>query len=280
MTTGEEDVYIPELESELDLESGDEFEAFPEFEEAEEELEFEATGDEDEDQLVPEYASRFYEISQMEFEYESDLDERVDTLMTEMERDFFFKKLWRKVKRAGKRLLRKGVRLARRAIKRLPIPGKQLITSGIKAVTQLSRGNLRGLLGTLAKAAMGSSFPRGLFGNLAKTALGAAVPGGAALVPVLSALGFEAAEDRQGEREAWESFTSLSREAYDNLARTLNDRADEPEEAARLAHEAFRSALSRLRRPLPPGQSLRGAIQRRQRRVLLSPGESVEISAR
>jgi hypothetical protein len=96
----------------------------------------------------------------------------------------------------------------------------------LKAITQLARGNLKGLL-----------LP------LAKTALGAAVPGGPAALALLKGLGFEASEDDPRNRVGWQNYTRMAREAYEHLADNMTARVDEPREAGQLAASAFQGAL-------------------------------------
>jgi hypothetical protein len=83
---------------------------------------------------------------------------------------------------------------------------------------------------------------KGTLGTLAKAGLKEVRAGGAVL-PVLGALGFEAGEQN---REAWQNFTNVCKESFDYLARNLNEKADDPLEASRLASEAFSTALKKV----------------------------------
>ena len=56
------------------------------------------------------YAERFYELSEREYESELEVDEEVNGLLNEMERDFFFGGLKKRLKKAGKGLLKKGLK--------------------------------------------------------------------------------------------------------------------------------------------------------------------------
>src|SRR3990172_5753841 len=84
---------------------------------------------------------------------------------------------------------------------------------------------------------------KGLLGSLAKAGLGAVVPGGGAILPALKALGFETSEDEDANRDAWRNYVEVSREAYEYLASNLEENADDPLIASRLANEAFQTAL-------------------------------------
>jgi len=192
------------------------------------------------------FAERFYELSLRKFEAETELDDAVNSLINEMEREYFFKglkKLWGKVKKGGKWLLKKGMKLA----KGLPV------FQVVKGVTQLARGNLKGLLSSLAKSGLAS-----------------VIPGGSILTPALKALGFGESEYPEENQEAWNNFVALSKEAFENLALNLNENADEPVEASRLATEAFQSALKTFPSPVRGGRP-----RKKVRTILVMPGETV-----
>ncbi len=251
-----DDTGLSELERELELEMGDERESV---DDREWEKELESAIDSDRERPEEEadkgdtestdYADRFYELSQRSFESEFEMDDSVNRLLTEMEREYFFRGLWRRMRQGGRWLLRRAAGLARGT----PI-GR--IVSG---VTQLARGNLRGALGSLARAGLGS--------------LVSAIPGGAAALPALNALGLGETDDPERNREGWNNYVSVVREAYDNLARNLNERANDPIEANRLATEAFRAGMRSAQNNRPQTTS-------RGRRVIsLRSGERVIIKA-
>jgi hypothetical protein len=172
------------------------------------------------------YAERFYELAQRELESSLEIDREVNRLLTEMEREFFsFGSVFKKLKSAGKGLLKKGLDHVK---KRIPI------TQLIEGVTQLSRGNLKGMLAPLAKAALSVA------GNH---------PAIAALMPALKSLGFDPDGDEGQNREAWDNYVNLAREAYDELATNLTRDSDEPIEASRVATKSFQNALSRVAQP-------------------------------
>ena len=249
-----------ELEAELDEEYGEE--EGPEDLEQEFELELE----QDEDPREMEFAERFYELGQRQFESEFEVDRALSEVLDDMEREYFFGRLVKKVARgvsgAAKRLKKSG--LVRGLIhKGLSYAGGRF--PALKAITQLARGNLKGAL-----------LP------LAKTALGAAVPGGPAALAVLNALGFETAEDTAQNRFGWQNYTRIAREAYEHLADNVTMRVDEPREASQLAASAFQQALrgAQARAQTGPGLMRAGAgsAGRRVVRIQLRPGQKLLVT--
>jgi cell division protein FtsL len=108
---------------------------------------------------------------------------------------------------------------------------------------------------------------KGTLGTLAKAGLKEVRAGGAVL-PVLGALGFEAGEQN---REAWQSFANVCKESFDYLARNLNENADDPLEASRLASEAFSTALKKVkseRKTAPVQRMTRMAAAPTQKKVV------------
>jgi len=238
----DDDIDMSELEREFESDSGEDLGDEEDFELILEDDEERESDFEEED--LSDYAERFYELSVRQFESESEVDEAINGLMNEMERDFFFKKLKKRLKSAGKKLIKKGLKVA----KRLPL------SKVAKGVTQLARGNLKGLLGNLAKAGLGATL--------------SAVPGGAAIMPALKSLGFEASEDN---RDAWDNVVSVARESYDYLASNLNENADDPVEASRLAFAAFNSGLKSIRSKVesPEGRDYRVIRVRKGEKIVI-----------
>jgi len=177
----------------------------------------------EEKELDP-FAEKFYQLSSRTFETETELDNAVNGILNEIERDYFFKGLFKKTKKAGQSLLQKGLKTFK---------GVSAFQAA-KGITQLVRGSLKGTLATLAKAALkGVEAPSGV---------------GAATLPVLSALGFEAGEEAiEQNRGAWQNFTNVCKESFDYLAKNLNENADDPLEASKLASEAFGTALRKVK---------------------------------
>ncbi|MCA1811133.1 MAG: hypothetical protein LC623_03870 [Halobacteriales archaeon] len=241
------DSSMSELESELEMEleqdreaMASEFEgeaeAEQEFElhEAEAEFEGEFEGEAEFEGPVSsgEFADRFLELAEREFESPAERELAVDRLVHEMEQEFFWKGLAKKLLPAGKALLNTGLKLA----KGTPI-GQ--VANG---VTQLARGNLKGALGSLGKAALGSGI----------------IPGGQILVPALSAMGFEAEQPRDARRQAWNTYVNVSRRAYSNLAKNLTPAANQPAAAAAIAQRALNTALRSV--GVAPGSPPRASL--------------------
>jgi hypothetical protein len=234
-----------DLEREFEKEAKEE--GLPEESRLPEEAEFERGYDEEmkgeelpEEKELDPFAERFYELSGRTFKTETELDNAVNEILNEMEREYFFKGLLGKTKKAGKLLLKKGLRTFK------GVPAFQ----AAKGITQLARGNLKGTLGTLAKA--------GLKGVRAE----------AVILPVLGSLGFEAGEQN---REAWQSFADVCRKSFDYLATNLNENADDPIEASRLASEAFSAALKKVkseRKTAPVQRMTRMAAAPTQKKVV------------
>jgi hypothetical protein len=247
----EEEAFETELDEELEAEFRDE--EGPE-EEYDQELELET----DQDPREMEFAERFYELGQRQFESEFEVDRELAEVLDDMEREYFFGRLVKGVKRLAKSkvvrgLVSKGLRFAQQ---RFP---------ALKAITQLARGNLKGAL-----------LP------LAKTALGTVVPGGPAALSVLQGLGFETAEDAAQNRFGWQNYTRMAREAYEHLADNMTMRVDEPREASQLAASAFQGALRQAQARAQAGPGLMSAGARsgpgRVIRVRLRPGQKLVVT--
>jgi hypothetical protein len=186
------------------------------------------------------FAEKFYELSTRTFKTETELDNAVNGILNEIERDYFFKDLLKKTNQPGKFLLKKGLKTFK---------GFSAFQAAM-GITQLPRGSLKGTLGTLAKAGLKE------------------VRAGGAVLPVLGALGFEAGEQNG---EAWQNFTNVCKESFDYLARNLNEKADDPIEASRLASEAFSAALKKVkseRKTAPVQRMTRMAAAPTQKKVV------------
>jgi hypothetical protein len=216
---------MSELERELELEMEGDEEAGVE-QELDEEWEAEESDEEFEDiegESESDFAERFYELSQREFESETELDNSLNELFTEMERDLF----WGKIKKGFNRLKKKGLgKLLQKGLK--VAAGRFPQLKVLQGITDLAKGDLTGMLKSAAKVAL------------------SAHPAGAVALPALKALGFESAEDPERNREAWNNYVEVAREAYDNLAENFTENADNPLEASRLAGNAFQNAVKRV----------------------------------
>lgn len=211
------------------------------------------------------FADRFFELSQREFESEAEADSAINDLLTEMEPEYFFgsiKKAFNKAKRAVGQvarspiggLIRKGIAAA---------GGQIPAFQALKGITSLARGDLRGMLGQLAKSGLGAAFPGS----------------GLVLPTAMKALGFESGVDPEENREAWHNFVEVSREAYENLANNLTDRADDAVEASRLASLSFQQAMQNVGRS--GGRNGGTATGRGGRRVVyVRPGDEIVIRVR
>lgn len=194
-----------ERESALDKE-------FEQLAEVDKESEFDGESD-----RLSYYAERFYEISDREYESESESNTEIDRLLDQMETEYFFGKL----KKIGSRFVKRAVRMGKN------LPAFQ----AVKAASQLARGNLRGMLGSLARSALPMA--------------ASAIPGGAAALPVLKGLGFEA-EDPESTRIGWRNFAEVSQEAYEYLASNITEKAIDPVVANQQASGAFKNALAKV----------------------------------
>lgn len=180
----------------------------------------EADDELDDELLEPDvrgFAERFHELSLRDGESELELELEVGTLLREMEREYFLKGLLKKVAPGAKRLFKKGLAYAKKAT-----PLGQVVS----AATALSRGNLRGMLSSLASSAM---------------SLASKHPAFAAVMPALSALGFKPGQPDS--KAPWKNFAGLAKDAYGQLAKNLTATADEPTQAAEIAHRSFRTAV-------------------------------------
>jgi hypothetical protein len=238
-----------EFEAELDEEYGEE-EVGDEPDRA-----FEVELEQDGDPRELEFAERFYELGQRQFESEFEVDRALTGVLNDMEREYFLGGLAKRLRRSKlvRGLVRKGLSFAQQ---RFP---------ALKAVTQLARGNLKGML-----------LP------LAKTALGAAVPGGPVALGVLKGLGFETAEDAAANRAGWQNYSRMAREAYEHMADNVTMNVDQPREANQLAAGAFQQALraaqARAQNGMGLGSAGARAMGRRVIRIRLKPGQKLVVT--
>jgi uncharacterized protein YoxC len=234
-----------EFEEDLKKEEPEE-RRLPEEEELEREFDEDLEGEElPEKKALDPSAEKFYELSSKTFKTETELDTAVNEILNEIERDYFFKGLLKKTGKSGKSLLKKGL---------ITFKGVSAFQAA-EGITQLVRGNLKGTLSTLAKS-------------------GLKVRAGAPVLPVLGTLGFEPEEPN---RNAWQNFVNLCKESFDYLARNLDENADDPLEANKLASEAFGDALKRVKSELKSA-AVQRAKRVTERRVAEKPGRRKVIS--
>lgn len=221
--------YLSELQHELqageDLDPSAELEALYE---ATDPGDLEPELETDEDAPLSEYGQRFLELSRLEFESPAERNHTIDETLDEMERKFFFGKLFKKIKRGGlKGLVKKAAGLAGK------MAGSPLgaLVPGLGSVTQLARGNLKGFLGALAK-----------------DGLNAMMPGAGAIAgPALGALGLQEMGDPGRVRREWAArYSELAQRAFENLADNITDQADSLAEASQAATSALQRAAAQV----------------------------------
>ena len=282
---------MSELERELELEmddeleikadgDGDEFEADRD-EEAGFEADSESGGELPAEELTvgrerpfeidegrdQEFVERFMEIASREFEAEFELDHAMNEVLDDVAQEFLFGRILRGARRLGTRVM-KNKALGALVRKGLSVASGQL--PALKAALQLAKGDLQGAML-----------------NVGKQLIGTAIPGGSVALGALSALGGGGAP---AEREVWQNYTQMAREAFEHLADNVNEVADQPIVASRLAANAFQHAVRRAQARAGmggrPGQAgpLDGAMAvdlrtgGGARRVHLRPGEKLIIS--
>ncbi|MBO9623867.1 MAG: hypothetical protein J7500_14255 [Sphingomonas sp.] len=224
-----------------------------------EDSEFESgSGGEYADQTEHEFVERLLEIGSRNFESPYEADAAMSEVLDDIEREYFFGALKR-----GLKSLTKNKMLRSLAKKGLTL-GVNRFFPGLKGALQLARGNVKGALL-----------------NFGKQALGSVVPGGGAMLDAVKAIGLQAGDGPAQERETWENYVNLSREAYEHLANNLTPKADQPAEAMRLANNAVQHAIAKAQartgrgRPTVPG--MRRRAQGRVARLRVAPGETIKL---
>lgn len=215
-----------------------------------------------------EFVERFMEIGSRQFEAEFELDQAMNEVLDDVAQEYLFGSILKKARRLGRGIMKNKV-LGSLVRKGLSVASGQL--PALKAAMQLAKGNLQGALL-----------------NLGKQAIGAAIPGGSVALGALNALGAgKSAEtgEAPGEFEVWQNYTQIAREAFEHLGNNVNEKADQPIEASRLAANAFQHAVGRaqaraaagggMARP-GPGRTSGGG--RGVSRYRLRPGEKLIIS--
>lgn len=239
-----------EFEENFEFETDDELEG-PD-DEFEENYEFE--GDDD---RAYEFVERFMEISGRQFETSYEVDAAMNEVLDDIEREYFFGAIKRGLKKLSKN------KLLRSLAKKGMTLGVNKFFPGLQGALQLARGNVKGALL-----------------NFGKQALGSVVPGGAVMLDAVKQIGLQPGGDGEApERETWENFVDLSREAYEHLADNLTSGAHLPGEATRLANNAVQHAIAKARRRTAPRRAM-GARRRPHGRVVqlrVAPGERVKL---
>lgn len=277
MPTNQDYTGLSELEREIELEMDDELGIADDNEAGDEgeSLELESIDDEAPFQVDPEFEAgdgrdqefvdRFLEIASRQFESEFEVDQALNEVLEDVAQEYLFGSIWKKAKRFGRKLANNRA-LGALVQKGLSVASGQL--PALKAAMQLAKGNLKGALM-----------------NLGKQAIGAAIPGGSVALGALSALGGGGPGEAPDEHETWQNYTQIAREAFEHLGNTVNEMADQPIEASRLAAAAFQHAVGRAQaraarngggRPGGPGRT--GGGPQRVSRHRLRPGEKLIIS--
>jgi hypothetical protein len=190
------------------------------------------------------FAERLYELSLREFESEAEVDDELRGVLDDMEREYF----WGGLKKLAKRGLKGGLkRLVQHAGKLAPgLP----ITQLFNIATQLSRGQVKGALGALAKTGLSTALR--------------AHPAGMAALSTLNTLGFKETEVAEENREAWDNYVQVAREAFEQLAANLDETTVTPAGANRQAANAMQAGLrSRRMQRTARGAGMGMGMQRR-----------------
>lgn len=171
-----------------------------------------------------EFIERFMEIASREFEADYELDQAMNEVLDDVAQEYLFGRILKGARRLGRRVV-KNKALGSLVRKGLSVASGQL--PALKAAMQLAKGNLQGALL-----------------NLGKQAIGTAIPGGSVALGALSALGGGGDSGASpNEREVWQNYTQIAREAFEHLADNVNEVADQPLVASRLAANAFQHAV-------------------------------------
>ncbi|MCC7212597.1 MAG: hypothetical protein IT451_12260 [Candidatus Brocadia sp.] len=250
----------------------DEYDNEPEYEEDDEpddEFEYELNALEDDD-VTENFARRLYELSTRSYESEYELDKELDRALDAVEDEFMVKRLHRKKKRGKrkglfKKILGAGAKIVGKIASKTPIG------SLIKAGTSLVRGNIKGALGNLAKAAVGTVLPPGV-GTVATAAMDALSGGEEG-----GGEGGEEGEFRRGGRRkrAIMRVARIARDTYREVADTLPEDFDHPLVANEVARKVVRKAMVK-NGVRPPGKA--SGIPQKKRIIKLRPGERVVIT--
>jgi hypothetical protein len=270
MDEEDRETYDEEFDLELDEEYGGE--------DADEELPDYETDDEDEDnEAMDRFGRRLYEISQREFESEADLESAIGGALQGVEEEYFTQRVKRKRKRGkGKKIfgniLKAGAKLVGKVAGKLPIG------SLIKAGTSLVRGNVKGALQNLGKAAVGT---------VGTALLGPA--GGALATSAMDAIGGqdepgegEVGPRRRRRRMAIRRVARVARDAYKGLADNIPENIDNPYVAHEVARKVVRRAM--VKHGMGPGGAGPDRAEERDRPgvrrvVRVRPGETLIIKA-
>ena len=255
VSDNEDDEYT---ESEVD-EENDEFEYDEEADESEfedgdyvhneilanEEYEYE----DDETDTDRGYTDKLYEIMTADHENELEFEQQLNEFMHEVERDYFFKKLWKGVKKIGRSSVFR--KIAGFIKKGLPL-GDML-----KLITKDPRAFIRSFGKKLAL--MGANF---------------VVPGSGAVLG--SVLNQEVGKRPTFTRQDAKRVVSVMKKSYNNLGAGLN-RLQDPRNLAHVQSQVKQIGKMAVRRAIQDPRRGVGT-QGTRRTILLKPGSSVVIA--
>jgi hypothetical protein len=174
--------------------------------------------------------TRLYEVLNGDHESEYEFEQQLNELMHEAERDFFWKKAFRKVgafanKLKNNPLVRKGLSLALKATPMGAVLSSLPIGDIVKAASQVSRQGLRSGLTQLA-----TNYAQNNLGGIGNMLAGA--------VQGEASNGISRGQVRD--------FLNIAEQAYENLADEINkvDRAKSPQQVQQILKIAPKVALS------------------------------------
>lgn len=199
------------------------------------------------------YAERLYELAQREFESPDEATEAFEGVLNEMYENFLgLGKVRNYLKNKGRKLLKAGLKAGVGILRKHPAFGL------VKNV--LAGKNLTQVLSSLAQTAA------------------AGTPIGAAVLPALKSLGFPG-ETPQEEREAWDNFVEVAREAYADLASNLSEAADQPFAATQLATESLKRGMRRVLERTRNGSLARDSASGRDKtiRIRVKAGQRLRL---
>jgi hypothetical protein len=201
-----------------------------------------------------EFVDRLMEIGGRDFESPYEAEAAMSEVLDDIEREYFFGAIRRGLKKLSKNKLLRSL-----AQKGMTL-GVNKFLPGLQGALQLARGNVKGALM-----------------NFGKQALGSVVPGGGAMLDAVTSMGLGGGGSQTPERENWENYVDLSREAYEHLAENLTPSAHKPAEAVRLANNAVQHAIAKAQVRTGRGRGPRPGARGRVMRIRVSPGERISL---
>ena len=198
------------------------------------------------DSAVNNLARRFLELQQRQFESPESRNASVDSMLNEVEKQYFLGKLAGGVVNKALQKLIGGV---------LPGNPVKIIKGAIALIRLAAKEPLRGALINVITLH----------------------PALAPARPLLKLLGIsETADNAENSLDTWKQFVKLSEVMYENVINNLNKAVvNDPVAANQLASQAFANAASQIRRQTAARDY--GRRRRRGRTVYLGPGDYVIV---